>query len=74
MNEIEDNKKQINIWVYIGSAILIVFLPLMIAGIESIIFKTYKTEEFCKTIGIHGILDAIYEPIFEALRYITKLF
>lgn len=44
--------------------VLLLFLPLGIAGFEYYVLKSTHFESFCRQIGIHPFLDRIYRPIF----------
>ena len=41
--------------------IFLVYAPLMLAGIESLIFGTRRVEDFCELIGVHDLLSTIYK-------------
>ena len=47
---------------------LAVFLPLLLALIESLLFGSHHVEQFFQEIGLHDELDAIYDPIVTFLR------
>jgi hypothetical protein len=47
---------------------LVIFLPLFLAGIEQACFGTHHVENFFHEIGLHGVLDAIYDPVIDFLR------
>lgn len=50
---------------------LLLFVPLLLAGIEYYTMGTNYVEDFCRDIGIHGFLGKIYEPVF---RFFSRLF
>jgi len=50
-------------WVSLGALILL-FIPLALAGIESLTTETHHVENWCRTVGIHGFLDQVYESVF----------
>ena len=54
-------------WVAAGVVVL-PFVPLVLAGLEFMIFRTMHVENFCRKIGIHEALDKIYDPIFTFVR------
>ena len=47
---------------------LTVFLPLVLALIEHVLFGSRHVEQFFHEIGLHDELDAIYDPVFRFLR------
>ena len=47
---------------------LTVFLPLLLALIESLLFGSRHVEQFFVEIGLHDELDAIYDPVVTFLR------
>ena len=47
---------------------LAVFLPLLLALIESLLFGSRHVEQFFVEIGLHDELDAIYDPVVTFLR------
>lgn len=58
-------------WVYVVggfvAAVVLPFVPLILAGVESALFGTSVVEDFCRTIGIHGALDDFYDAILGRL-------
>lgn len=52
------------VFLIIGLPVLL-FVPLLLSGIEHFTLGTSYVEEFCRDIGIHGFLGRIYEPVFE---------
>ena len=46
---------------------LTVFLPLLLALIESLLFGSGHVEQFFVEIGLHDELDAIYDPVISFL-------
>lgn len=44
---------------------LLLFLPLLLSGVEHLTTGTSHVEDFCRTVGIHGFLSKIYRPVFE---------
>jgi hypothetical protein len=49
---------------------LTVFLPLILAGVEHVLFGTHEVEEFFRKIGVHDELSAIYEPVVDLFRHL----
>lgn len=47
---------------------LTVFLPLILAGVEHVLFGTHEVEDFCREIGVHDELCVIYEPVVDLFR------
>jgi hypothetical protein len=41
--------------------ILIIYLPLMLAGAEYLLLGTHKVEDFCRMLGVHEFLKTIYD-------------
>lgn len=50
-------------WVSLGAVILL-FLPLALSGIEYLTTQTDHVEDWCRAVGIHGFLDEFYESVF----------
>jgi hypothetical protein len=46
---------------WILGPILIIYMPLMLAGAEQLLFGTHEVENFCRLLGVHGFLKTIYE-------------
>jgi hypothetical protein len=46
---------------FVLGPILIVYMPLMLAGAEQLIFGTHEVEDFCRLLGVHGLLKTIYQ-------------
>jgi hypothetical protein len=55
----------------VGGLVVAVFLPLILAILESLIFHSNHVEGFFEKIGLHDELSAIYDPLF---KFISKLF
>jgi hypothetical protein len=50
-------------------AVVLVYLPLGLAGIESVLLKSHYVEDGCRYIGIYDGLDAIYDnTIFRIIK------
>ena len=48
--------------------VLLVFTPLILALIEDSLWRTHHVEQFVRSIGIHGILSKIYDPVLPLIR------
>jgi len=46
---------------------LTVFLPLVLALIEHMLFGSRHVEQFFREVGLHDELDAIYDPVISFL-------
>lgn len=53
------------IFLIIALLIGLLFMPLMLAAIESVTSKTHHVEDFCRTIGVYDFLTAIYRPLIQ---------
>ena len=53
------------IFLIITIPIGLLFMPLMLAAIESVTSKTHHVEDCCRTIGIYDFLTAIYRPLLQ---------
>jgi hypothetical protein len=48
--------------------LLLPFVPLLLALLETVTVGTNHVEDFCRQIGIHDELSALYEAIFRMFR------
>lgn len=60
-------------WI-VGIVVTLLFLPLVLSGLESLFFHTSHVEDVCRRLGIHGALSAVYKPLFEFITYLFRLF
>jgi len=44
--------------------LLLPFAPLLLALLETVTLGTQRVEEFCRTVGIHDELSALYQSLF----------
>ena len=58
------------VWL-VGSLVLLVFLPLILANVEYFTLGTRHIEDFCRQIGVYDLLTKLYKPIF---RLVYRLF
>jgi hypothetical protein len=42
-------------------AIVLIYAPLALAGMESVLFHTDNIEQVCRRIGVHEALESIYD-------------
>jgi hypothetical protein len=52
-------------WAFAGlfMVVSLIFLPLILSGIEHFLLGSHKVEDGLRRLGIHDDLDKIYEPI-----------
>ena len=48
--------------------LLLPFLPLLLALLETVTLGTRHVEEFCETIGIHDELSALYRTVLPWIK------
>ena len=48
--------------------LLLPFVPLLLALLESVTLGTNRVEDFCRQIGIHDELSALYQAVFRMFR------
>ena len=62
MNERRDSRGQVaKVLVVIVLSIVLIFTPLILAGVESVLLGSHRVEGICRTIGVFNALDAIYK-------------
>ena len=54
--------------IVVSAVIVTPFVPLMLAGIEYLMIGTHEVENFCRTIGNHDELDALYNAAGSLFR------
>ena len=42
-------------------AIVLIYAPLAMAGIENVCFGTHRVEDACRKLGVYNALDSIYD-------------
>ena len=77
-----DNEKQ---WLKLGlktgcvtlaalaGGVMLVFVPLLLSGIEAALFGTHHVEEAFRQWGLHDALGGIYRPLVDALRWLQHI-
>ena len=50
------------------SALVLPFLPLLLSGLEEVILDSTHVENFCKRMGVHDELSALYGPLLRLFK------
>jgi hypothetical protein len=57
----------LGLFVVLG-VLLLPFVPLLLALLETVTLGTNRVEDFCRQLGVHDELSALYETIFSMFR------
>ncbi len=57
----------------LAGGVMLLFLPLLLSGIEQAFFGTLHVESAFRQWGLHDALRRIYRPLVDALRWLLNL-
>jgi hypothetical protein len=52
--------------------VALLFTPLLLSFVEDTLFGSSRVEDFFKKVHLHAALSAIYNPVFDAVRWLLR--